>query len=131
MVVLVTPIDSAAPKGRLILPQQQVIRDILDAGGINVVVKESELTAALAALGKRPKLVITDSQAFQAVNRDTPEDILLTSFSILFARYKGNLAEAVPGRRHAGQASRWGQRPHLRGLYPSPAVRGHRHREAP
>lgn len=65
VVVLVTPIDSAAPKGRLILPQQQVIRDILDAGGINVVVKESELTAALAALGKRPKLVITDSQAFQ------------------------------------------------------------------
>ena len=97
VVVLVTPIDSAAPKGRLILPQQQVIRDILDAGGINVVVKESELTAALAALGKRPKLVITDSQAFQAVNRDTPEDILLTSFSILFARYKGNLAEAVRG----------------------------------
>ena len=70
---------------------------ILDAGGINVVVKESELTAALAALGKRPKLVVTDSQAFQAVNRDTPEDILLTSFSILFARYKGNLAEAVRG----------------------------------
>ena len=97
VVVLVTPIDSAAPKGRLILPQQQVIRDILDAGGINVVVKESELTAALAALGKRPKLVITDSQAFQAVNRDTSEDILLTSFSILFARYKGNLAEAVRG----------------------------------
>lgn len=61
------------------------------------MVKESELTAALAALGKRPKLVITDSQAFQAVNRDTPEDILLTSFSILFARYKGNLAEAVRG----------------------------------
>ena len=97
VVVLVTPIDSAAPKGRLILPQQQVIRDILDAGGINVVVKESELTAALAALGKRPKLVITDSQAFKAVNRDTPEDILLTSFSILFARYKGNLTEAVRG----------------------------------
>ena len=95
--VLVTPIDSAAPKGRLILPQQQVIRDILDAGGINVLVKESELTAALAALGKRPKLVITDSQAFKAVNRDTPEDILLTSFSILFARYKGNLTEAVRG----------------------------------
>ena len=99
VVVLVTPIDSAAPKGRLILPQQQVIRDILDAGGINVVVKESELTAALAALGKRPKLVITDSQAFQAVNRDTPEDILLTSFSILMARYKGTLSAAVKAVR--------------------------------
>lgn len=97
LVVLVTPIDSAAPKGRLILPQQQVIRDILDAGGINIVVKESELPAALAALGRKPRLVITDSQAFQAVNRMTPAEIPLTSFSILFARYKGNLAEAVDG----------------------------------
>lgn len=79
--VLVTPIDSAAPKGRLILPQQQTIRDILDAGGINVVVKESELPAALAALGRKPQLVITDSQAFEAVSRNTPQDILLTSFS--------------------------------------------------
>lgn len=68
VVVLVTPIDSAAPKGRLILPQQQTIRDILDAGGINVVVKESELPAALAALGRKPQLVITDSQAFEAVS---------------------------------------------------------------
>ena len=97
VVVLVTPIDSAAPKGRLILPQQQTIRDILDAGGINVVVKESELPAALAALGRKPQLVITDSQAFEAVSRNTPQDILLTSFSILFARYKGNLKEAVHG----------------------------------
>ena len=97
VVVLVTPIDSAAPKGRLILPQQQTIRDILDAGGINVVVKESELPAALAALGRKPQLVITDSLAFEAVSRNTPQDILLTSFSILFARYKGNLKEAVHG----------------------------------
>lgn len=97
VVVLVTPIDSAAPKGRLILPQQQMIRDILDAGGINVVVKESELTAALAALGRKPKLIITDSQAFEKVSHDAPRDILLTSFSILFARYKGNLREAVRG----------------------------------
>ena len=97
VVVLVTPIDSAAPKGRLILPQQQTIRDILDAGGINVVVKESELPAALAALGRKPQLVITDSQAFEAVSRNTPQDILLTSVSILFARYKGNLKEAVHG----------------------------------
>lgn len=97
LLVLVTPIDSAAPKGRLILPQQQMIRDILDAGGINVVVKESELTAALDALGRKPKMVITDSQAFERVSQDTPDDILLTSFSILFARYKGNLKEAVRG----------------------------------
>lgn len=97
VMVLVTPIDSAAPKGRLILPQQQMIRDILDSGGINVVVKESELTAALAALGRKPKMIITDSQAFERVSQDAPDDILLTSFSILFARYKGNLKEAVRG----------------------------------
>lgn len=97
VVVLVTPIDSAAPKGRLILPQQQMIRDILDTGGINVVVKETELPAALAALDRRPKLIITDSQAFDNVSRNAPRDILLTSFSILFARYKGNLKEAVRG----------------------------------
>ena len=95
--VLVTPIDSSAPKGRLILPQQQVIRDILDAGGINVVVQETELKQALNLLAQKPKIVITDSQVFESVNRDTPDDILLTSFSILFARYKGDLKEAVKG----------------------------------
>lgn len=95
--VLVVPIDSAAPKGRLILPQQQTIRDILEEGAISVVVKETELKSALVKLGTKPKIVITDSQAFAQVSADTPEDILLTSFSILFARYKGNLEQAVAG----------------------------------
>ena len=95
--VLVVPIDSAAPKGRLILPQQQTIRDILEADAISVVVKETELKDALRKLGAKPKMVITDSQAFEQVAKDTPEDILLTSFSILMARYKGNLEQAVHG----------------------------------
>ena len=96
-VVLVVPIDSAAPKGRLILPQQQTIRDILEADTAAIVVKENELTNTLQNLGKRPKLVITDSQVFKKVAAETPADILLTSFSILFARYKGNLQTAVQG----------------------------------
>ncbi|HPU59231.1 MAG TPA: [FeFe] hydrogenase H-cluster maturation GTPase HydF, partial [Candidatus Avimonas sp.] len=96
-VVLVTPIDKAAPKGRLILPQQQTIRDLLDAGAVSIVVKETELSETLKSLGKKPKMVITDSQAFEKVAAETPEDILLTSFSILFARYKGNLETAVKG----------------------------------
>ena len=96
-VVLVVPIDSAAPKGRLILPQQQTIRDILEADAAAIVVKENELTNTLQNLGKRPKLVITDSQVFKKVAAKTPADILLTSFSILFARYKGNLQTAVQG----------------------------------
>ena len=94
---LVVPIDSAAPKGRLILPQQQTIRDILEADAAAIVVKENELTNTLQNLGKRPKLVITDSQVFKKVAAETPADILLTSFSILFARYKGNLQTAVQG----------------------------------
>lgn len=97
LVVLVVPIDSAAPKGRLILPQQQTIRDVLEAGAISVVTRESELKSTLSSLGKKPRLVITDSQAFGQVDRDTPRDIPLTSFSILFARYKGDLKEAVKG----------------------------------
>lgn len=97
LVVLVVPIDKAAPKGRLILPQQQTIRDILEADAVSVVVQENELRGTLERLGEKPKLVITDSQAFRKVAEDTPEDILLTSFSILFARYKGNLEEAVRG----------------------------------
>jgi len=96
-VVLVVPIDKAAPKGRLILPQQQTIRDILEAGATAIVVKETELEETLKNIGKRPKLVITDSQAFEKVAAVTPEDIFLTSFSILFARYKGNLETAVKG----------------------------------
>lgn len=97
VVVLVVPIDAAAPKGRLILPQQQTIRDILDTHAISVVTQDTELTATLNALGKKPKMVITDSQAFAKVSKDTPKDILLTSFSILFANYKGNLRLAVEG----------------------------------
>ncbi len=96
-VILVTPIDSAAPKGRIILPQQQVLRDLLDKGAVTVVVKEYELINALNALKNKPKLVITDSQAFKKVSKETPDDILLTSFSILFARYKGVLNYAVKG----------------------------------
>ena len=98
-VILVVPIDSAAPKGRLILPQQQTIRDLLDAGTTAIVVKETELKSTLDSLGKKPALVITDSQAFKKVDKDTPSDILLTSFSILFARYKGNLETVVRGAR--------------------------------
>ena len=97
VVVLVVPIDSAAPKRRLILPQQQTIRDVLESGAISVVTRETELPQTLLALGKKPALVITDSQAFKKVNADTPADLPLTSFSILFARYKGDLKEAVHG----------------------------------
>lgn len=97
LVVLVVPIDSAAPKGRLILPQQQTIRDILEAGAISVVTRESELKQTLESLGRKPQLVITDSQAFSLVSKITPEDIMLTSFSILFSRHKGDLEEQVRG----------------------------------
>lgn len=96
-IVLVVPIDSAAPKGRLILPQQQTIREVLDADCTAIVVKENELAHTLAVLGKKPALVITDSQAFESVAKDTQQDIVLTSFSILMARHKGFLAEAVQG----------------------------------
>jgi [FeFe] hydrogenase H-cluster maturation GTPase HydF len=97
LVVLVVPIDKAAPKGRLILPQQQTIRDILDADAISVVVKENELKHTLESIGRKPRMVITDSQAFRQVAADTPEEILLTSFSILFARYKGELEPFAEG----------------------------------
>lgn len=99
IVVLVTPIDESAPKGRMILPQQQVIRDVLDGGAVNVVTKESELKIALSCLKNPPRMVITDSQAFGIVSKIVPESVPLTSFSILFARYKGDLAEAVKGAR--------------------------------
>lgn len=98
-VVLVTPIDKAAPKGRLILPQQQTIRDILESDAIAIVTKEYELKETLSNLGKKPKIVITDSQVFLKVAADTPKDILMTSFSILFARQKGNLIELVRGAK--------------------------------
>lgn len=98
-VILVVPIDSSAPKGRLILPQQQVIRDILEAKAVSIVVKDTELKETLEKLPVKPKLVITDSQVFKEVADIVPEDIELTSFSVLFARYKGNLWEAVKGAR--------------------------------
>ena len=96
-VILVVPIDSAAPKGRLILPQQQTIRDLLEAGAASIVVRETELEKTLEEIGKKPALVITDSQAFGEVSKIVPEDVKLTSFSILFARYKGDLEEEVRG----------------------------------
>lgn len=97
IVILVIPIDSAAPKGRLILPQQQVIRDILEAGAVSVVVKDTEFKQMIGKLGAKPYMVITDSQAFKRVAEDTPEDVFLTSFSILMARWKGFLETAVQG----------------------------------
>ena len=96
-VALVVPIDSAAPKGRLILPQQQMIRDLLEAGAISIVVRESELEETLSRLGHKPAMVITDSQAFSVVSEIVPQDVPLTSFSILMARYKGFLETAVKG----------------------------------
>ena len=103
VVVLVIPIDSAAPKGRLILPQQQTIRDILDAYATAVVVRETELRETLKHLGRKPKLVITDSQVFAQVSAEVPDDIFLTSFSILFARHKGSLLPAVKGAKTLDQ----------------------------
>lgn len=98
-VVLVVPIDKAAPKGRLILPQQQTIRDILDTEATAIVTRDTELSDTLNRLGELPSLVITDSQAFEKVARLTPPKVPLTSFSILFARYKGNLNTVVNGAR--------------------------------
>lgn len=97
LAVLVTPIDASAPKGRIILPQQQVLRDVLDADAVALVTKEFQLKEALAGLQQRPAMVITDSQVFGRVAADVPEEIPLTSFSILMARYKGLLETAVRG----------------------------------
>ena len=97
LIVLVVPIDKAAPKGRLILPQQQTIRDILDTGATAVVVQDTELADTLDKIGTKPALVITDSQVFGKVDRIVPPDVPLTSFSILMARYKGLLDDAVRG----------------------------------
>lgn len=97
LVVLVTPIDESAPKGRMILPQVQAIRDVLDGDACCVVVKETQLAGLLASLGRKPNMVVTDSQAFAVVSKIVPEDIPLTSFSILMARYKGFLETAVRG----------------------------------
>jgi len=97
LAVLVVPIDKEAPKGRIILPQVQAIRDLLDHGQLSLVVREHELKAALARLSRKPDIVVTDSQAFAKVAADTPADVKLTSFSILFARFKGELTEMVRG----------------------------------
>lgn len=97
VLILVVPIDKSAPKGRLILPQQQVIRDALEAGAMPMVTRETEYPMALERLGRKPALVVTDSQVFGVVSKATPEDIPLTSFSILMARYKGFLEDAVRG----------------------------------
>lgn len=97
VILLVVPIDSAAPKGRLILPQQQVIRDVLDSDAVCTVVKEDKVRDAVEKF--KPKMVICDSQVFEKVDRDTPKDVLLTSFSILFARYKGDLAANIKGAK--------------------------------
>ncbi len=100
LVILVVPIDKAAPKGRLILPQQQTIRDILERGALSLVVRDTELKSTLdhfLAQGVCPKLVVTDSQAFSRVSKDVPENITLTSFSILFSRYKGELETQLKG----------------------------------
>lgn len=99
IVILVTPIDESAPKGRLILPQQQTIRDILDAGAISITAQDNELESVLSCINKKPKLVITDSQVFGKVGRIVPDDIPLTSFSILFARYKGELETFAHGAK--------------------------------
>lgn len=99
LVILVVPIDSAAPKGRLILPQQQVIRDTLEAGATALVVRESELMNTLNTIGKNVRMVVTDSQAFSVVSTIVPDYIPLTSFSILFARYKGDVATAITGAK--------------------------------
>jgi len=99
LVVLVIPIDKAAPRGRLILPQQQVIRDVLENDAVAVMVKERELKHALASMAVKPKLVVTDASAYLKAVADTPPDVLFTSFSILFARYKGDLPTLVAGAR--------------------------------
>lgn len=97
--MLVVPIDKAAPKGRLILPQQQTIRDILEARAVSIVVKETEFAETIKNIGLKPKIVITDSQVFHKIHAETPEDFFLTSFSILMARYKGVLKTAVNGAK--------------------------------
>ena len=127
LVLLVAPIDASAPKGRLILPQVRAIRDILDAHAACAVVQPQELPAFLARAG-RPRLVITDSQAFGTVKGMVPEDVPLTSFSILFARFKACWkAPCAGGGRFRAAGRRQGT--HLRGLHAPPPVRGHRHGE--
>ena len=131
LAVLVVPIDKEAPRGRLILPQVQSIRDLMDSDALALVVKERELRSAFDAPHRPPKLVVTDSQAFLKVAADTPPEVPMTSFSILFSRFKGDLVE--PGRGHAGGGRPQERRPgaHRRGLQPPPHRRGHRPRQDP
>lgn len=129
-VVLVIPIDVSAPKGRLILPQQQTLRDILDAHCTALTCQDTELASALGMLRDKPRLVITDSQAFERVAATVPEDVMLTSFSILFARYKGDLAELIRGAAALGRLRDGGQGADFGGLYASPSVRRYRHGQA-
>ncbi len=131
MAVLVVPIDMEAPKGRLILPQVQTIRDLLDNDAYCMVVKERELRDALHRLRRPPALVVTDSQAFLRVAADTPRSVKLTSFSILFARHKGDLVEFVRGAMSHRQAA--GQLPHpdLRSVHASSDRGRHRARQNP
>ena len=129
IVVLVVPIDKAAPKGRLILPQQQVIRDILDAELLLLCSEKRELEETLDRLGRKPALVITDSQVFGIVNKIVPTEIPLTSFSILMARHKGLLEAAVKGIAAIKEPERRRQGPHSGGLHTSQAVRRHRYGE--
>jgi [FeFe] hydrogenase H-cluster maturation GTPase HydF len=130
LAVLVVPIDKEAPRGRLILPQVQSIRDLMDSDAMALVVKERELRNALDRLNRPPKLVVTDSQAFLKVAADTPHDVPMTSFSILFSRFKGDLTSQVeaPGGRRSQERR---QHPHRRGVQPSPHRRGHRPRQDP
>ncbi len=125
IVVLVVPIDKAAPKGRLILPQVMTIRDALDHDAIAITVKERELRASLDSLNRKPKLVITDSQAFLKVDADTPKDIWMTSFSILMARYRGDLAGLVAGAKAVDNLKKRRSRAYFRGLHSPSAGRRH------
>ena len=103
LIVLVIPIDSSAPKGRIILPQQMVMRDALDRHAICIACQPENLTETLQACARKPRLVVTDSQAFEQVNRLVPDDLALTSFSILMARYKGNLEDYAAGAARLAQ----------------------------
>ena len=129
LAVLVVPIDKEAPRGRLILPQVQAIRDLLDNDALCLVVKERELRSALERLKSPPRLVVTDSQAFLKVAADTPREVPLTSFSILMARFKGDLTAQVQGALAIETSARRRPRPDRRGLLAPSDRRGHRQGE--
>jgi [FeFe] hydrogenase H-cluster maturation GTPase HydF len=130
LVVLVVPCDESAPKGRLILPQQQVIRELLDFHHKAIVVQPQELPSVIDLLGTKISLVVTDSQAFHIVNQMVPPEIRLTSFSILFARYKGQLGPYLEGAAELKRLKDGDKGADFRRVHPSPPVQRHRHREA-